>query len=216
MKIEEILQQMIGQLAGYLPNLIGGIILIAIGWLGGWLTKRVVVQVLSMLKLGRQLRSFRWARDLGKADVRLSVYGLLGNIGFLVVFLIFVNAAFTVMKLAVLSALAEKAVFLFPRLLAALVIFGVGWLLSLWVSVSIHRGLLKERVPRAALVAGFGRAMSLLFFAALALLELDIAREVVIIGFTVTYVTLGAIVVIAAALGGKSVVQKLLGASKEE
>ncbi len=216
MKIDEVLQQMMGQFAGYLPSLVGGLILIAIGLFGGWLAKRIVVQVLSVLKLGRQLRAFRWARDLGKADVRLSFYGLLGNVVFLVVFLIFVNAAFTVMKLTVLSALAEKAVFLFPRLLAALVIFGAGWLISLWVSVAIRRGLLKERVPRAALVAGFARAMSLLFFAALALAEMDIAREVVIIGFTVSYITLGAVAVVAVTLGGKGVVQRLLGASKDE
>jgi hypothetical protein len=55
----------------------------------------------------------------------------------------------------------------------------------------------------------------LLLFAAMAIAELNIAREVVIIGFTVIYVTLGALTVIVTLAVARSGLPRLLGISSE-
>jgi hypothetical protein len=50
----------------------------------------------------------------------------------------------------------------------------------------------------------------------MALAQLDMAREIVVVGFTVTIITLGALTVIFAAFGGKELVKRLLESLEEK
>jgi Mechanosensitive ion channel, conserved TM helix len=215
MRLEDVFARFLDQVIEYLPSLAGGLLLVIIGGAVAWFVKRVIIQVCTMLRLGRLLGRFRWAEGLTKADVRASLYNVLGNVGGVVVFLVFLDAAFTTMRLTVVSAVLEGTVFLFPRIVAALAIFGLGWLVSFWASLAVRRALRREAVPRATLVAAFTRAMVLLLFAAMAVAELNIAREVVIIGFTVIYVTLGTLTVIVTVAAARVVIPRLLGGSSE-
>ena len=63
-----------------------------IGWVVGWIVKRIVIQVCVIFRLGRLLRSFRWGAGFSKADVRYAFYNAIGNVAFLIVFLIFLVA----------------------------------------------------------------------------------------------------------------------------
>ena len=56
--LEKVLYGVTEKLIAYLPNLVAGIVLIAIGWFLGWLVKRVVVQVLLVLRFDRLHRRF--------------------------------------------------------------------------------------------------------------------------------------------------------------
>jgi hypothetical protein len=49
----------------------------------------------------------------------------------------------------------------------------------------------------------------LLFFSAMALTELDIAREIVFIGFATIFITIGLLTVVVTAFGGKSFLKKI-------
>lgn len=209
MRTEDFLTRFTGQIVEYLPSLMGGLLLIVVGAAVAWFVKRVIVQICLILRLGRLLRGFRWARGIAGADVRHSLYGVLGSIGGVIVFLVFLDAAFIAMRLAVVAALLEKAVFLVPRVLAALAIFGLGWLVSFWTSMAVRRSLYREDIPRAALVATYIRGAVLLLFAAMALAELDVAREIVVIGFTVIYITLGVLTVIFSFAGARRFVHSV-------
>ncbi len=67
----------------YLPNLIAGLILIALGWFLGWLVKRMVFQICLLLKLDRVFQRFQWGSALSKTDVRYALYNSIGNVVFL-------------------------------------------------------------------------------------------------------------------------------------
>jgi len=194
----------------YFPSLVAGLALILIGFLAGWLIKRVVYQVCVVLRFERLLRSFRWGEEFSKADIRHALFSAIGDIAFILIFLVFLNAAFAAMKLTILSNLIEKSVGIIPRLLISVVIFGIGWFIARWVALGIRRALGKEGVPRATLIARFSNAVVLLFFSAMALVELDIAREIVIIGFSVIIITLAAVTVIIVSIGGRELVNKTL------
>jgi hypothetical protein len=200
----------------YSPNLLAGLLLIGIGWLLGWLLKRIIIRLCMAFRLDRALAGFRWSGGLSKSDVRHALYNFIGNAAMLIVFLIFLNDALSVMDLTFLSSLLEGAIFFLPKFLTALVIFIAGWILSGWASGAIHKGLLKEGIPRAALIARFSKTVLLLFFSAMALTELDIAREIVIIGFATIIITLAVITVVLTTRGGKTLVDSILHAFEED
>jgi hypothetical protein len=55
----------------------------------------------------------------------------------------------------------------------------------------------------------------MLFFA-MALVELNVAREIVIIGFATIFITLGLLTVVAAAVGGKNFIKKIVESLEED
>lgn len=199
----------------YLPSLLAGIILVVIGWIAGWLIKRVLVQVSILLRVDRFLRRSRWEADFAKADVRYGLYNLIGNIGYTLIFLLFLDNALIAWKLTILSDLLSKGILFLPKIIIASSIFGLGWLLAFWSEKSIHKTLDKEEIPRASLIARFIKVIVLLFFSAIALVELDVAHEIVIIGFAAIFITLGAISIVLTAVGGKSFISKIGNSFKE-
>ena len=196
------------EIISYLPNLLGGVLLLAIGWFAGWLAKRIIVQLLIAFRIERLFTRVRWRQTLSKADIRYALFGFIGNIIFFVVFLIFLYTALDSMKLSVLSNLIQNGVLFIPKLIVALLIFGIGWIIAGRVSSSVYIALAKENVPAYSLVSRFLRFAILLFFAAMALAEIEIAVEIVIIGFTTIFITLAVLAVVFAVTGGRSYIKK--------
>jgi hypothetical protein len=200
----------------YFPSLVAGLALILLGILAGWLIKRIVYQLCVLLRLDRLLRSLRWGGEFSKADIRHALFNAIGNAAFVLVFLVFLNAAFAAMQLLILSNLIEKSVAIVPRLLVSLLIFGIGWFIARWAALMVRRALGKEGVPRATLIARFSNAVILLFFSAMALVELNVAREIVIIGFSVIIITLAVLTVIIVTIGGRELVSRTLASLDEK
>lgn len=198
------------QIINYLPNLLAGVILLLVGWFVGWLAKRIMIQLLVVLRFERLFIRLQWRRALSKADIRYAVYNLIGNIIFFIVFLIFLNSALDAMNLTVLSNLIQQGVIFIPKLIVALFIFGIGWVVAGRVSNSVYISLLKEDVTQYSLISRFVKFIAIFFFAAMALVEIDIAPQVVIIGFTTIMITLGIIAIAMVIWGGKSSLDNLI------
>jgi hypothetical protein len=213
--LESVLYKATERLIGYLPNLLAGFALIAIGWVLGWLAKRVVVQICIVFRFDRLFRRFRWGGAFSKADVRYAFFNTIGNVAFLVVFVALLKTAVDAFQLTGLSAILERGVLFVPKLAIGSAVAGFGWLLGGWVAVSVRRTLRKEDIPRASLIARFAKAVVVLFFFAMALAELDLSREIVVIGFTVTIITLGILTVVLAIAGGTTFVSRVFERGEE-
>ncbi len=205
----DIFTNLSNNIIAYLPNLFGGLILLLIGWILGWLAKRFIIQIAVILRLERFLVSFRWGKGFAKADIRYGFYNYLGNIAFFIVFIIFFNDALSTFKLTIFSTFLERVIFYVPKIVVSLLIIGIGWMISVWGGRSVQRVLNSENVPRAALIAQFIKTVFFLFFSAMALVELDIAREIVVIGFATIFISLGLFTVVLAAVGGKEFIKRI-------
>jgi Mechanosensitive ion channel, conserved TM helix len=208
-KLNSLFLDMANQFVGYLPRLFAGILLLAVGWLLAWLVRRMIVQLAIILKLEYFLIKFSWGKTFSKADVRQGLYNFLGNIAFIIVFLIFLDFTLLAWKLEFLSETLKEGILYFPRFASAMAIFGIGWLIALVAAKALQKVLQQENIPRASLITHFSRTMLVLLFSAMALAQLNVAREIVIIGFTTIFVTLGLIAVILTAVGGRELFKKM-------
>jgi len=202
------------QIINYLPNLLAGILLLTAGWIVGWLVKRIVVQLLFVLRFERLFTRLQWRQALSKADIRYALFGFIGNIAFFIVFLVFLNSALFAMKLSILSNLIEGGVLFVPRLIVAFVIFGIGWIIAGRVANSVYIALIKEDVPNYSLISRFAKFVILLFFSAMALVEIDIAIEIVIIGFTTVIISLSILAIAAVVFSSKGFKERFINSSK--
>jgi hypothetical protein len=209
MNIENLFGRIMTRIVDYLPSLAAGLLLVLVGVLAWWFVNRIVVQLLVVLRLHRLLSGFRWAKGLARVDVRMSMYSVAGSIAGLVAFLVFLDAALEAMGLTALSGLVAQAVLVIPRVLLAALVFALGMLVSAAAGGAVRRILLREAVGRADLIASYVRGMLLVLFSAMALTQLGVAREIVIIGFTVVFVTLAALTVILVARSDKDLLRRL-------
>ena len=209
-RLQAVYTELMDKTIGFLPTLFAGIFLLLIGWLIAWFAKRLVVQICIILKLEKYLVKFSWGTAFSKADVRYGLYNFIGNIAFLLIFLVFFDFALITWNLKFLSDLLGQGIFFLPKVITACAIFAVGWLMSRWVAHALRKLLIKEEIERATLIAQYAKALIIILFAAMALVELNIAREIVIIGFATVFVTLGAIAVVLTAIGGKIFMKQII------
>ena len=142
-----------------LPNLLAGIGLVVLGLICAWFVKKILVQLALIARLDRLFSRSRWKEELAKGDVRHGLYALIGNFGYFLVLLVFVDNAFNAWKLTVISDLLRQGIVFLPRLLLAVVIFGAGALLAACTRRSVLRILVREGVQRATLIARFVQAV---------------------------------------------------------
>ncbi len=207
--ISNLVDQLILEILNYLPRIVASLLLLLAGWFFAWLSKRIVIQLCMIFRVHQYLPRMRWRKTLSKADVRDALFNYVGNLVFIAVFIVFIYGALATLKLTVLSSLLEHTIFFLPRVVGCVVIFGMGLFLSNRISVVVHMAVLREGIPRASLIARFVKGALVMFFSAMALTVLDFARQVVIVGFTVSFATLGVLVVVAAVAGGKEMFQKI-------
>jgi hypothetical protein len=210
MNIKNVFGRINIQIVDFLASLAAGIFLVLLGLAAWWFVNRIVVQLLVVLRLHRLLAGFRWARGLSRVDVRMSIYSVAGSIAGLVTFLVFLDSALAIMGLVVRSGTVEQAVLVIPRVLLAEVVFVFGMLVSAAAAGAARRVLPREAVGHAALIASYVRGTLLVLFGAMALAPLGVAREIVIIGFTVIFVTLATLMVLVAARREKELLRRLL------
>jgi hypothetical protein len=205
--LEGVVLDLTNQFVKFMPKLLAGIVLIGLGWLVGWFVKRFIIRISMILKLERLATRFSRDKISLNNDVRYGFYNFLGNIGFVVVFLVFLDFALNTWGLTALSSLLAGLILFFPRLITALVIFGAGWLISLWTARIILRALRRENIPHPAFIALYARALIILFFAAAALIEFNTAREIVLIAFATVFIALAVIAVVLASIEGRKTVK---------
>jgi hypothetical protein len=210
MNIEDLFGRVMTRIVDYLPSLAAGLLLVLVGMLAWWFVNRIVVQVLVVLRLHRLLSRFRWAKGLSRVDVRMSMYAVAGSIAGFVAFLVFLDSALAAMGLTALAGLVAEAVLVIPRVLLAALVFALGMLLSAAASSAVRRVLRREAVGRADLIASYVRGALLVLFSAMALTQLGVAREIVIIGFTVVFVTLAALTLIVVARSDRDLLRRLV------
>jgi hypothetical protein len=195
------------RLSDYLPTLAVGLLLLALGIALGWIVKRAVVRVLIWLRLDRLGGRVGWRAAFGKGDVRAALYNLLGGIAMFLVILVFLDNALQILGLTVLSRLVDNLVFYLPNLGLVGLIVGVGVLIANGVAHRTEELLEEEEVSHARLIGKILKGMLLSVVGAIALWQLDIAREIVLSAFLVAFGAMGLAFAMGVGLGSAKAIQ---------
>jgi uncharacterized membrane protein (DUF485 family) len=203
------LRDALATIVAFLPDLLSGLLVLLAGLVVAWLAARVVVRVLTWLRLHRVVERFRWGRALGKGDVRHALYSLVGGLVAAFTFLVFLNRALALWQLTVLSRLLERLVLLVPDLLLAGLILLVGAGLAAVAARSVRRGLFEEGLLRATLVARIVRAAILVLTFAVALIQLNIAPQLILWAFLIAFGSMALTIILAVGLGSRRAVESI-------
>jgi len=196
------------QVADYLPTLAAGAVLIVLGIVVGWLVKRAIVRILVWLRLDRLGQKFGWRAALTKGDVRGPLYDLIGNGAWVLVTLVFLENALLIWGLDVLSRLVDRVIVFVPSLIVSGLAVGAGWLLAGTVATRVERTLDEEAIPHARLAAKGLHAALMTVVSALALWQLNVAREIVLAAFLIGFGAIGVAFALAVGIGSAKAIQR--------
>ena len=192
----------------YLPTLVAGLVILALGVAVGWVVKHVVIRVLIWMRLDRVGARVGWRATLGRGDIRAALYDTLGNIAMALVVLVFLNNALDIWGLTVLSNIVEKFNAYLPHLALAALTIGLGVFLANVVAARVESVLEDEGAPRPRLIAKIFKAALLAIVGALALWQLNFAREIVLSAFLIAFGAIGVAFAMAVGLGSARAIQQ--------
>jgi len=198
------------QVFAYLPTFAGGLAVLALGVLVGWVAKHVVVRAMVWLRLDRLGGRSGWRAAFGKGDVRAAMYELVGNVVMVGVVLVFLDNALQIWGLTVLSRLIDRSVFYLPNLGFVALIVGVGLLVSNMVGDRVADALEDEGFGRAGLVGRVLKGVLQAVVGALALWQLGFAREIVLAAFLISFGAIGVAFALAVGIGAAGAIRTSL------
>jgi hypothetical protein len=206
-----------GQLAGfqyrvydYLPTLAAGLVVVGVGFVVGWLAKRAMVRGLLWLRLDRLGGQTAWRAAFSKGDVRLSLYNLVGSIVMALIVVVFLDNALEIWGLLVLGRMVASTLVYLPNLALVVLIVGIGVMLSNSLAGRVEAALDEEDLPRARLVAKIFKGTLLFIVGALALWELQFAREIVLAAFLIAFGAVGIAFALAVGIGSARAIRQVL------
>lgn len=197
------------RLAEYLPSLAAGVVVVSVGVGVGWLAKRAVIRALIWLRLDRLGGGRSWRAAFAKGDVRSALYNLVGSIVMALVMLVFLENALQIWGLTVLARLVDQVLYYLPNLAVVALIAGAGWLLTNTLSERLEGTLEEEGVGRPRLIARiFFKSALLAVVGALALWQLDLARQIVLSAFLIGFGAIGVAFALAVGIGSSKAIQR--------
>ena len=207
-KIGDSLQEGFDAFFAFLPNLIGFLVILVIGYLVAKIVKGILSKALDKAGLDRALHSGQTGQYVEKVSPGASPARLVGQIGFWFVFLGAVSIAVSALGIAALTDFVAAIFGYLPNVVVAIVIFVLAGAISAAVAALATRTM--GDTPTGKVVATAVPILVMGIASFMILNQLKIAPEIV----TITYACLmGAVALgmaLAFGLGGREVAGRML------
>ena len=196
--------------AGFLPNLVGALLILLVGWGLSRTLEVVAGRVLRTVGLDGVATRLRIADVLERSDIRLTFSQLVAKLLFWLLMLTFLLSSVETLGFSTLTATIDRLIAFIPNVIGAALIGVGGLLLGRFVSTVVSSG---------AAAAGSVSALRLGFLAQIVVAglvfvvaaeQLGIATKVLVLPFTVALGAAGFAVGLAFALGARPVITHIM------
>ncbi|MEX0895348.1 MAG: hypothetical protein WDZ94_00220 [Patescibacteria group bacterium] len=202
--------EVLSQTAVYLPRIFAGLVIFIIGTTIAQLIRKVFVRFLDSIRVSKLLKETPFEQFLKNADITHKIEDFLGGIIYWLLMLVVIHTTVSVLGLESLAILLARVLSYLPSIIAAILILFIGLLVA-GLLESIVKGAIRTIDGRSARF--FGKLASyfvLVLAVMIALSELGIARDFILVLFTGIVAAAALAVGLAVGLGGQHVVKKLL------
>jgi hypothetical protein len=207
-KVGDSLQQGLDSLVGFLPRLLGFLIILFIGWLVARIVKAALTKGLQKVGLDKALHSGHAGQYVDKVAPNSSPSGLIGSVAFWFIFLGALAIAVSQLGITALDNFVASIGAYLPNVVAAILIFVVAGAVAAAVGGLVARTM--GDTPTGKVVGSVVPVLVMAIATFMILNQLQIATEIV----TITYAALIGGVFLAMALafglGGREVAARML------
>lgn len=198
------------QVVAYVPQLIGGLLLIAIGLLVARLLRALTVRAVGGWEW--LLHKLMIGKIVGDAETRKTSISVVGTIVYWLTILFFVTAAAHTLNLEMFSTWLDRVILYIPTIISGLIVAAIGFVVGRLVRDGIQRRLTSATRAQRQLLAEAARFAIILtaVVVGLDLIGIDTSALVLVVGIGLALLAGGS--ALAFGLGAQTLVSNLIGA----
>jgi hypothetical protein len=206
--VSDSLQTALDSFVGFLPKLVGFLVVLAIGWIVAKVVKTAVTKLLQKVGLDNALHGGSTARYVDRIAPDTSPSRLVGSLAYWFIFLGAIAIAVSQLGIGALDTFVAAVGVYLPNVIAAVLIFVVAGAIAAAVGGLVARTM--GDTPTGTVVGSVVPVLVMAIAAFMILNQLQIAEEIV----TITYASLLGAAALAMALafglGGRDVAGRML------
>ncbi|GBD31687.1 hypothetical protein HRbin33_00646 [bacterium HR33] len=204
------LRSFLTQLAGYLPRLIGALVILLVGWIIARWIRVLVAKLLAAVRLDQATKKAGIDDMLRQGGIELTMSGVIAGLVYWLIVLVTLLAAIDSLGLAVASDVLNQVVLFLPNVVVAVLILIFGALFGNLIRGIVATYLAGAQIAGAKVIASIAHYAVLIFAVAVALVQLGIGRELVTSAFQIAFGAVCLALALAFGLGGREWAAKLL------
>ena len=212
--IGDSLQQGLDAFFGFLPNLLGFLVILLIGWIIAKVVRTVVNKLLDKVGVDKALHSGQTGQYVEKVSPGASPSKLIGSIAFWFLFLGAVSLAVSALKIPALTTFVSAIYGYLPNVIAAVIIFVIAGAIAGAVAGLVTRTM--GDTPTGKLVASIVPLLIMAIATFMILNQLQIAPAIVTITYAVLLGSLGLGMALAFGLGGRETAAQLVSGAYDK
>jgi hypothetical protein len=193
-----------------LPGILATLTLAVAGLVAAWIACRLVVRLARAVAFDRRAESWGLGSALTRAGIFRAPSDVLGSVVFWGVFLVGATLALDVLPVPGARRVTDLVFLWVPAVLGAALILLIGWLTANFAGQAVLIAAVNAGVPEARHLARAARWGVLLFAMAMAVTQLGIAKEMVLLAFGITFGGLILALALAFGLGGRALAREIL------
>jgi hypothetical protein len=181
------------------PRLLAAVTLVLLGWVVAALVRRLTIRILAAADL--DVRCARWGLTgvLGRGGHRPSPTHILARLAYWAIFLVGLLMALEALEMPGTGGALGALLAFLPHVLVAVLVLAGGWVLAQFLAQAVLIAAVNAQVAGASLLAATVRWLVLIVAAAVALTEVGVAREMVLLVFGIAFG--GAVLALSLAFG---------------
>jgi hypothetical protein len=208
------LQQGLDRFFGFLPNLLGFLVILLIGYVVARVVKGILTKVLDKVGLDRALHSGQTGQYVEKVSPGASPSKLVGAIAFWFIFLGAISLAVSALQIPALTTFMSAIYGYLPNVIAAVIIFVVAGAIAGAVAALVTKTM--GDTPTGKLVASVVPVLIMAIATFMILNQLQIAPAIVTITYAVLLGSLGLGMALAFGLGGRETAARLVSGAYDK
>ena len=168
------IQSFFARLMGFLPSLLGALLILLVGLVVAKTIESVVVKLLQAVRLDSLADRILLSDVLTKGGIKRRLSELIGIITYWLIILVVIIAALNALQLTVAAQLLEQVVTFLPNVIAAIFILVVGIFAAAFVSTAVRTAASNAGIAQAQVLAEIVQGIVIVFAGVAALEQLRI------------------------------------------
>lgn len=198
------------QLASFIPQLLGAIIALVLGWILAKLARSGIMRLLTLLKFDRATEKSGLESFMKHAELDLSVGSVIGNLVYWLIILVMIVTVANSLGLQMVADLFNKVVLYIPNVIVAILVLVFGAILARFLNRLVFAWLNNMEFDGALTVSTFSEYAMMVFVFFVAMEQLQIANELLTAAFIIAFGAVGLAFAIAFGLGARDWAAKVV------
>ena len=206
----EPVREMLTRLIGYLPTLLGALVILIVGWIVAKVIRGIVNRLLKVIRFDKLADKAGISEILSKGGFKATTGEVLSGLVYWLVIIMVLVIVVNALGLPQASDVLESLFAYIPNVIAAIFVLVIGMFLANFVSGIVRTAAGNANLPKPEVLAGISRWAIIIFAATISLRELGIAPLLVTTTFNILFGGVCLALALAFGLGGKDAAAKYI------